>query len=72
MKAVSIVLHSLAVGAALLVSVTAAQADDFMDACVLSSGGGVSERIRPRHPAPPYDGGFQRSRERGVGASLRC
>ena len=40
MKGVSIVLHSLAVGAALLVSATAAQADDFIDACVLSSGGG--------------------------------
>jgi hypothetical protein len=46
MKAVSIVLHSLAVGAALLVSVTAAQADDFIDACVLSSGGGGDAQVK--------------------------
>ena len=58
MKAVSIVLHSLAAGVALLVSVTATQAaDDFVQACMLgASGSDMSKTCACMESKIPADG----------------
>jgi hypothetical protein len=59
MKAVSIVLHSLAAGAALLVSVTVAQADDnFVQACMLGapSGSDMAKTCACMETKIPADG----------------